>query len=120
MDKVRFGVIGYGNMGSQHIRYLSNGEIPGAVLGAVCDNNPAKLDAAKEFLTKEHPDLPVAYFADYKELLDSGKIDAVLIATPHYLHPVIAIDAFAKKLNVLSEKPIGVYTKKVLEMYDAA
>ena len=35
MDKVRFGVIGYGNMGSQHIRYLANGEIPGAVLGGL-------------------------------------------------------------------------------------
>lgn len=120
MDKVRFGIIGYGNMGSQHVAYLANGEIPGAVLGAVCDNNPSKLEAVKKLLEEKHPDLPVAYFADYKELLDSGKVDAILIATPHYLHPVIAIDAFAKGLNVLSEKPIGVYTKKVLEMYEAA
>ena len=47
-------------------------------------------------------------------------MDAVLIATPHYLHPTIGIEAFAANVHVLSEKPIGVYTKQVLELYEAA
>ena len=37
MDKVRFGIIGVGNMGSSHAKNLFNGEIKDAVLGAICD-----------------------------------------------------------------------------------
>ena len=115
MDQVRFGVIGLGNMGSTHADYLSKGEIKGAVLTAVCDIAPKKLEWAQSKLPAE-----VAKFSDYHEMLASGKIDVVLIATPHYLHPVIGIEAFERGLNVLSEKPIGVYTKKVEEMMAAA
>ncbi len=115
MEKVRFGIIGIGNMGTAHAKNLFDGKVPGAELAAICDVKPARLDWAKgEFGDS------VALFADYKELLKSGKVDAVLIATPHYDHPVIAMEAFEAGLHVLSEKPIGVYTKKIMELNDAA
>jgi len=53
-------------------------------------------------------------------LMDSGLVDAVLIATPHYDHPPIAIDAFKRGLHVLSEKPIGVSVKEASRMIRAA
>ena len=115
MDMVRFGVIGLGNMGSSHVQNLDTGKIIGAKLTAVCDINPKKLEWAKEKLSAE-----VKQYSDYNELLSSGEVDAVLIATPHYLHPVIGIAAFEKGLHVLSEKPIGVYAKKVEELSVAA
>ncbi len=115
MDKVRFGIIGVGNMGSSHAQYLFNGEIKGAVLGAVCDLKASRRQWARE---KFGESLPI--FEDYKELLKSGTCDVVLIAVPHYLHPVIAIDAFNAGLNVISEKPVGVYTKAVREMMEVA
>ena len=115
MDKVRYGIIGIGNMGTQHSMYLSKGDVKGAELTAVCDINPKRLEWAKENLPSS-----VTVFDDYKKLLSSGLVDAVIIATPHYLHPVIGIEAFEAGLNVLSEKPIGVYTNKVLELMDAA
>ena len=115
MDKVRFGIIGVGNMGSVHAQYLFGGEINGAVLGAVCDISEKKRQWAREKFGEE---LPI--FDDYKTLLNSGTCDVVLIATPHYLHPVIAIDAFNAGLNVISEKPVGVYTKAVREMMEVA
>ena len=115
MDKVRFGIIGVGNMGSSHAKNLFNGEIKGAVLGAICDLKESRRKWAKEQFGEE---LPV--FEDYKELLSSGTCDVVIIATPHYLHPVIAIDAFNAGLNVISEKPVGVYTKAVREMMEVA
>lgn len=115
MDKVRYGIIGIGNMGTQHSKYLSNGDVKGAELTAVCDINPKRLEWAKENLPSG-----IALFDDYKKLLSSGLVDAVIIATPHYLHPVIGIEAFEAGLNVLSEKPIGVYTNKVLEFMDVA
>lgn len=115
MDNVRFGVIGLGNMGSSHVNNLFGGKIPGAVLTAVCDIKPSRLEWAKGVCGDK-----VEYFADSHELITSGLVDAVMIATPHYFHPIIGIDAFENGLNVLSEKPIGVYTKKIHEFMDAA
>ena len=114
MDKVRFGIIGFGNMGYQHAIYINAGEIDGACLTAICDLKQSRLDFAKE----KYPD--VALFLDYKEMLTSGTCDVVIIATPHYMHPVIAIDAFNAGLNVISEKPVGVYTKAIYPMMEAA
>ena len=110
MEQVRYGIIGVGNMGTTHAEYLFAGEIKGAVLAAICDLKESRRQWAKE---KFGADFPV--FEDYHELLNSGLCDVVLIATPHYLHPVIAIDAFNAGLNVISEKPVGVYTKAVKE-----
>lgn len=115
MDKVRFGIIGLGNMGSGHFNWLKNGEIEGAELSAVCDIKPERLKWAAEQYNGELP-----AFEDYNKLLDSGLIDAVIIATPHYLHPIIALEAFKRRIAVLSEKPIGVYTKKIRELNEAA
>ncbi len=115
MEFVRIGIIGIGSMGTNHVRYLTAGAITGAKLAAVCDVNPARLEWARENLG---PDVKVFDSAD--ALLDSGTVDGVLIATPHYFHPPIAVAAFAKGLHVLSEKPAGVYTKQVREMNEAA
>ena len=111
MEQVRFGIVGLGNMGSGHLKNLFGGKVPGAVLTAVCDIKQDRLDWAKE----QCGDADIAYFLDYKEMFASGKIDAVMIATPHYFHPIIGMDAFDAGIHVLSEKPIGVYTKKVYE-----
>ena len=115
MDKVRFGIIGVGNMGSSHAKNLFKGEIKNAVLGAICDLKESRREWAKKEFGE---DLPI--FENYKDLLASGTCDVVIIATPHYLHPVIAIDAFNAGLNVISEKPVGVYTKAVREMMEVA
>ncbi|MBQ7822146.1 MAG: Gfo/Idh/MocA family oxidoreductase [Clostridia bacterium] len=115
MEKVRYGVIGIGNMGSQHVRQLAENMIENAELTAVCDINPKRLDWVKDNFGED-----IVLFDDYKKLLTSGLIDAVIIATPHYLHPVIGIEAFEAGLHVLSEKPIGVYTNKVVEMMEVA
>jgi len=114
MDKVRFGIIGIGNMGSGHLKYLTEGKIKNAELTAVCDIKPDRLEWAKGQNDK------VALFDNYKDLLNSGLIDVIIIAVPHYLHPVIGMEAFDLGLNVLSEKPIGVYTKNIVDFMAAA
>jgi predicted dehydrogenase len=53
-------------------------------------------------------DYEVPGFAAHTELLDSGLVDAILIATPHYFHPPIAIAAMRKGIHVISEKPMAV------------
>ncbi|HOQ30229.1 MAG TPA: Gfo/Idh/MocA family oxidoreductase, partial [Armatimonadota bacterium] len=106
MSSVRVGIIGYGGMGSFHANYLFKGEVPDATLTAVCDVAPERLEAAKKAFGDQ-----VKTFETADALFAAGVVDAVLIATPHYFHPPLAIQAFQHGCHVLSEKPAGVYTK---------
>jgi predicted dehydrogenase len=115
MDIVRIGVIGVGGMGSNHVGYLSNGEIPGAKLTALCDVNPDQLARMKTRVGGK-----VATFEDADALMHSGQVDAVVVATPHYDHPPLAIKALECGLHVMIEKPAGVYTRQVREMNEVA
>lgn len=115
MDKVRIGVIGLGNMGSGHIKHLIGGEVEEAVLAAVCDGVPERL---REFSETCGPE--VALFDNASDIMASDKVDGVLICTPHYSHPALAVEAFRKGLHVLIEKPAGVYTRQVREMNEVA
>jgi predicted dehydrogenase len=110
-EPVRIGIIGIGGMGRAHATYLSAGEIPGAKLTAVADVSPAALDWAKNKLGEG-----VARFETPEALMDSGEAEAVIVATPHYFHPPLAIAALNKGLHALVEKPAGVYVKQVREM----
>ena len=62
MDQVRFGIIGIGTMGSNHAKWMEEGKIRGAVLSAVCDISPERVQWAQENLKET-----VAVFTDYKE-----------------------------------------------------
>ena len=115
MEKVRFGIIGIGNMGTGHIHNFNSGRIREAVITALCDIDPARLEAGLKLAGEG-----VQGFDKAEDLIHSGLVDAILIATPHYFHPVYAIEGFAAGLNVLSEKPAGVYTKQVRQMNEAA
>ncbi|MBQ9086438.1 MAG: Gfo/Idh/MocA family oxidoreductase [Clostridia bacterium] len=116
MDKkVRLGVLGLGNMGSSHAKKIVKGECPEIEVTAVCDVKPERLEWAKENLGEG-----VARFAEAEEMMDSGLVDAVVVAVPHYDHPKYSIMAMKKGLHVMCEKPAGVYTKQVLEMNKVA
>lgn len=114
MDKVRYGIIGIGKMGSLHCFRFKSKLIKGGILTAVCDISPER----KEWATKHFPN--VKFFEDYKELMDSGLVDAVLIATPHYLHPEMATAAINRGLHTLIEKPAGVFTSAIRKLNELA
>ncbi len=99
--EVRMGVIGIGGMGGYHAGYLKEGKVDGARLAAVCDTDTAKF--------AQFPG--VKTFEDSGKLIRSGEVDAVLIATPHYFHTTIGIDALQNGIHVLTEKPISVHKK---------
>jgi len=109
--RVRVGVVGVGGMGSGHCQTMQT--IEEMKLAAVADVNPAR---AQEIGEK----FGVPHFTSHKELLKARAVDAVVIATPHYFHPPIAIDAFKAGLHVLSEKPIGVRIGMAEKMVRAA
>lgn len=114
MKSVRFGIIGIGNMGSAHAISLRDGRIGNAVLTAVCDISPDRLRWAESNLPG------VRTFSDHLSLMDSGCTDAVLIATPHFFHPPMAVDAFERGQHVMTEKPAGVRVSDVEKMIAAA
>ncbi len=111
-DKVRLGIIGIGNQGSSYARRMVHDNwTPEIELVAIADKNPDRIAWAKENIS---PDL--AYYTDAMEMLDSGKIDGVVVSIPHYEHPKYAMAAMQRGIHVMCEKPAGVYTKQVREM----
>lgn len=111
MDNVRFGVAGLGNMGLYHVQTF--GEVKNATLEAICDADAARLEAAA-------PKTSARRFEKYSDMLESGLIDAVLIATPHLLHPEIALAALERDIHVLCEKPLAVTVSQGRRVADAA
>ena len=99
MKKVRVGIIGMGNMGKYHADYLQQGKVSWCELTAVSSTTPAKLEKYKGLKT----------FDTGEKLIHSGEADAVLIATPHYSHTTLGIEAFKAGLHVMVEKPISVH-----------
>lgn len=110
MKTLRAGVIGCGSIFPMHaypLQALENVEF-----AAVCDIDRKKADdAAEKFSCKA--------FYDYKEMIDSGEIDAVHILTPHYLHCEMTLYALQKGLHVISEKPMAILPEEGKAMYDA-
>ena len=100
MKEVRLGIIGVGGMGSHHARTVLGGNVNRLRLTAVCDVNPQALEKFAD---------PLQKFDDSRALIRSGAVDAVIIATPHYGHTIIGIDALSAGLHVLVEKPISVH-----------
>jgi predicted dehydrogenase len=96
---VRLGVIGVGAMGARHAEQILAGAVPRCELTAVCSPIPEQLARFPA----------VRPFARSEDLIRSGAVDAVLIATPHYSHTAIGIDALRHGLHVLVEKPISVH-----------
>ena len=114
MKKVRLGIIGLGSHGSGHTKNILNGLSPELEITAVCDNDPERLALHRQ----NFGEFPA--FSSSEELIRSGLVDAVLIVTPHYDHPPIAMDAMAHGLHVMCEKPAGVYTRQVKQMNEVA
>lgn len=99
MKELRLGIIGLGCMGRAHAAFIQSGKIPRCRLTAVCDVQEESLARFQE----------PARFTNASDLIHSGKVGGVLIATPHYSHTTIGIEALTAGLHVLVEKPISVH-----------
>lgn len=97
MKTVRLGIIGLGNMGATHANSILAGNVTGLELAAVADVSSSRLKQFEQ----------VAGFTSSDALIESGQVDAVLIATPHFSHTTIGIAALRAGLHVLVEKPIS-------------
>ena len=110
MSKVRLGIIGMGNIGRHHAEYLRAGKVNRCELVAVCSTSPGKLEKY----------LPLKVYDNGEELIHSGIVDAVLIATPHYQHTSLGIAALEHGLHVMVEKPISAHKADAERLIAAA
>ena len=101
MTKLRLGLIGLGNIGRHHATYLLDGKVPRCELQAVAAPSTSK--------TSPYAARGLATFSDGLKLIDSGTVDAVLIATPHPSHVELGIAALKAGLHVMVEKPLAAH-----------
>ena len=114
MDGFKIGIIGVGGIGSAHFGCISSGKIRGMSLGGICDIDPERL----EHFRKKIPGIPA--FTDYREMIKSGGVQAVLISRPHPMHGKIAIEALDAGLHVLTEKPEDIRVSVAMKMNETA
>ena len=106
---IKLGIAGIGVIANDYIGLISSGAVAGVRITALCSRNPLNMAHAIE----KHGLQQVTAFTDYREMLESGLINAVLICTPHGEHPRMARQAIEHDLHILVEKPIGVDTREV-------
>ncbi len=96
---LRYGIVGCGVMGREHIANLDL--IPGSEVAALADPFPGSLEAAAALAGK------AATYADYREMLAQVELDALIVATPNHTHREVLEHVFSgPPLALLVEKPL--------------
>lgn len=98
MEKVRYGIIGINGVGQKHI--MAAKANPNVELVAFADVDKAKVN-------HEATKHGVRGFTNYLDMLETGLVDAVSIAVPHYLHFPIGTDCLRGGIHVYMEKPFA-------------
>jgi predicted dehydrogenase len=109
-NRVRLGFIGVGNRGMSLLR--SALQVPGCRAVAVADvRESQRAEAVKDIKASREkagePDVKVESYDDYRRLLDSKEVEAIFIATPHYLHGSMALDAIEAGKHIYCEKAMA-------------
>lgn len=108
---IRIGIAGIGFIAEEYIKLFTQGQIQGAEIRALSSRNYSHME---EIRAKYR--LDAALFTDYDAMLSSGKIDMVMICTPHYFHPGMAVKAIEQGIHTMIEKPVGVYPEELDEL----
>lgn len=98
---IRYGIIGAGHMAREHVRNLAL--IPGSLVTAIADPEPSSLVETSAIVSGN-----VRTFIDYRQLLASDLVDAIIVASPNDTHHAILKDIFAsgRSYPILVEKPV--------------
>ncbi len=114
-ETLRYGIIGAGMMGREHLRNLAL--IPGSTVTALSD--PDEGSRAESARVAGNG---VKVFDDHRRLLESGEVDAILIASPNDTHKRILDDVFSgpKALPIIVEKPVCTSLEDIAALASAA
>jgi len=98
-NELRYGIIGAGSMGREHIENIK--VMGGALVTAISDTHVPSQEAALAMAPG------AKLFTDHRALLDSGLVDALIIATPNDTHTAVLKDVLATDFAVFVEKPLA-------------
>jgi len=119
MGQIKVGIVGMGQRACYHGGYLFADSREEARVVAICDTVPTRLQHAKKVYEAEFG-YEIKAYDDYNRMYDEAELDGVYIAGPNYLHRDMTVDAFARDLHVLCEKPMEVSLSKCDEMIEAS
>ncbi|MGB1503421.1 MAG: Gfo/Idh/MocA family protein, partial [Ilumatobacteraceae bacterium] len=102
-DRVRYGVIGTGMMGVEHIENILH--LDGTTVSAIADTNTERREIGAQ-VARRLGCGDVVEFSDHRTMLDSGLVDAVVIVTPNMTHADVLSDVLATDVHVMVEKPL--------------
>ena len=109
---LRIGLAGYGRRGRGHIRAVE--KVEDAQIASVAD----PIDAARNAAIEDLGDITT--HATVAEMVDSGDVDAVIVAAPAHLNGDVAMDAIERGFPVLIEKPPSLTVAGVTEMSEVS
>ncbi|MBI5387305.1 MAG: Gfo/Idh/MocA family oxidoreductase [Verrucomicrobia bacterium] len=113
MQQINFAIIGCGGITLQnHLPGLAM--CPATKVVALCDTNPATLERARQ-----QTGVTITS-TDYEDIVKRDDVHAVIIATPNFTHPPIALAAIAHGKHVLCEKPLALHARDARAMAAAA
>jgi len=113
MEEIRYGVIGTGMMGIEHIDNIA--AVEGAVVTAISDP-----DAGSRATGAAAVGNGVGVFEDHRDLINADVCDAVVLVSPNYSHHGVLADVLASDLHVLTEKPMCITTDECVDVVHAA
>lgn len=113
MDKVKIGIVGIGGRGVGFAKMAN--ELSASELAGVAEPNPLRAERAKKRLGVDFPT-----YSSVEEMLEKGDVDAVIIATPDYMHKDNALACFAAGKHVLLEKPIATSVDDAMTILEAS
>ncbi len=114
MEPIRYGLIGTGMMGREHL--LNIAEVDGAEVVAIADPSEDSRSAAVDVAQRDD----LAVYEDHRSLLEAGDVDAVVISTPNMTHHQILMDTLKTDVHVLVEKPLCITADECQDVVDAA
>ena len=113
MEQIRYGIIGCGSMGREHIENLK--ALGDTEVTALADTHAGSRAAAVALCPN-----PPQVFERHRDLLASGLCDAIVIATPNFTHVEVMRDALATELHILVEKPLVTTVADGVELVELA
>ncbi|MGB2820522.1 MAG: Gfo/Idh/MocA family oxidoreductase [Phycisphaerae bacterium] len=112
-DRIGMGFIGLGGRGGGIMRYFVQEGRSQCI--AVCDVWETRREAARKRMGGQ-----CAAYNDFRDLLDRGDIDAVVIATPDHWHVLHSIAAMKAGKDVYCEKPLSLTVREGRALVGAA
>lgn len=113
MEDIRYGVVGVGMMGQEHLRNIE--ALPGATVAALVDPHGPSIAAARATL-----DAPVHVYDDVATMVAQASLDAVVIASPNHTHRRVLEPLWGSGLHLMVEKPLCTTVEDCVAVRDAA